>query len=133
MNLIGFLLWRQRRKIDITKGGIHQSIALHDLDPGLYLTPISLEPPLLVFTCQERKTGHSNMAQKKTLDPYTLSTHVTQMISMDGYEVIDISYEDPEITPEQEEIMHDSTGNCITTYNDTSGYLTVLARNETTV
>ncbi|KAL3880985.1 hypothetical protein ACJMK2_033186, partial [Sinanodonta woodiana] len=59
-------------------------------------------PPPIVSTSQERKTGLSNMAT-------------------DGYEVIDISYDDPEITPEQEEIIHDSTGNCITTYSDTSG------------
>ncbi|KAL3880980.1 hypothetical protein ACJMK2_033181, partial [Sinanodonta woodiana] len=110
-----------------------EHIPQHDLDPGLYLTPISLEPPLLVSTCQERKTGLSNMSQKKTLDPCTLSTHVTQMISTDGYEIIDISYEDPEITPEQEEIIHDSTENVNTTYSDTSGYLTVLDRIETTV
>ncbi|KAL3880988.1 hypothetical protein ACJMK2_033189 [Sinanodonta woodiana] len=123
--LIGGLAWCQRRKINRKKAVQH--IPQHESDPSLYLTPISLEPPLTLSTCLDRKTGLSNIAQNIHIE---LSTEA-QIISMNGYEAVEISnYAN---TPELEEVLNLSTEKCNTPYSDTSGYLTVMARIETTV
>ncbi|KAL3831402.1 hypothetical protein ACJMK2_023153 [Sinanodonta woodiana] len=127
IHVIGCIIWCQRRKIHITKTEQHNP--QDECDPGLYLTPILLESPLSLPTRQEIKTGRSNIAENKTVDQSTRSVDMAQMLWKDGYEVVDASNDHPAITPALEE----STENCNTPYGDTAGYLTVLARRETTV
>ncbi|KAL3831404.1 hypothetical protein ACJMK2_023155 [Sinanodonta woodiana] len=124
INLIGGLIWGQRRKIYMTKTEQHNP--QDECDPGLYLTPILLESPLTLPTCQEIKTGRSNISQNKTVDQSTRSINVAQMLSKDEYEVVDTSNDHPAITPELKEI-YESTENFNTPCGDTPGYLTVLA------